>query len=154
MVAHEPVHPSAKRWVVYTAAGLLAVALLIVMLVAADNRQSNQDAKVAEQKAQTLQGRLADAGLTVPKTTTITQVLGSDGGAVCANPGGNLHRADAVAGGLNGAGGPGIRPSVVDERVIQADRIVIEVYCPEKSADFEDYVGSLDLDDQTTLTDS
>jgi hypothetical protein len=147
-VQHEPTHPSQRRWVVYTTAGLLFAGLLVVMLVIANNHQSNVDQSLAEQRAATLQSRLRDAGLAVPSTTTITQVLGSDGGAVCANPGGNL--VDAVSGAVNGAAGPGVRPTVVAQRLIQAGRIVIEVYCPDQSAAFEDYVDSLNLTDSTS----
>jgi hypothetical protein len=151
-VAHEPSYPSPRRWVVYTAAGLLMVGVLIALLVGANTRQNNQDAAVAQQRAATLQDHLREAGLTPPKTTVLTQVFGSDGGAVCANAGEDLARGVDVSGRVNGAGGPGLRPSITADRLVQAERLVIKVYCPDKSAEFETYVDSLNLDDLTTLS--
>ena len=57
-----------------------------------------------------------------------------------------LVEATANLGAANGAAGPGLRPSVLDERRLAGDRLVIEVYCPDQLAAFDAYVDSLDLD--------
>ncbi|MET7136145.1 hypothetical protein MT994_18770 [Cellulosimicrobium sp. MI9406] len=142
---HEPEPVSSKRWVTYTAAALLLVALGAVMLIVFDDVRSNRDAREAEQKAAELHEQFAAIGITAFSEETIADVLGDDGGGFCADPAA-LVEATADLGAANGAAGPGLRPSVLDERRLAGDRLVIEVYCPEQLAAFDAYVDSLDLD--------
>ncbi|MGC5168852.1 hypothetical protein [Luteimicrobium sp. DT211] len=148
--AHEPVEPR-RGWVFYTTVGLLLAGVLLVMLVVFDNHRDNQDARQADQLAQTLQTELRNAGMIVPEQHTIEQVLGSDGGAVCADPGGHLQSLRDLNG-VSGAAGPGLRPGPVVERLVDAERLVVQVYCPDELDSFDDYVGSLNLGDSTTTT--
>ncbi|HWK93311.1 MAG TPA: hypothetical protein VNR17_13735 [Luteimicrobium sp.] len=148
--AHEPVEAH-RGWVFYTTVGLLLAGALIVMLVVFQNHRHNQDARKADQLAQTLQTQLDDAGMTVPDQDTIVRVLGSDGGAVCADPGGSLQSLRDLNG-VSGAAGPGLRPGPVVERLVDAERLVVQVYCPDELGSFDDYVDSLNLGDSTTTT--
>jgi hypothetical protein len=148
--AHEPVEAH-RGWVFYTTVGLLLAGVLIVMLVVFQNHRHNQDARKADELAQTLQTQLDDAGMTVPDQDTIVRVLGSDGGAVCADPGGSLQSLRDLNG-VSGAAGPGLRPGPVVERLVDAERLVVQVYCPDELGSFDDYVDSLNLGDSTTTT--
>ncbi len=148
--AHEPVEAH-RGWVFYTTVGLLVLGVLVVMLIVFDNHRDNQDARKADELAQTLQTKLGDAGMAVPDQDTITRVLGSDGGAVCADPGGNLQSLRDLNG-VSGAAGPGLRPGPVVERLVDAERLVVQVYCPDELGSFDDYVDSLNLGDSTTTT--
>ncbi len=138
-----------KRWVTYTAVGLLALGLGTVMVIQFDNHRSNSDARVAEQKAGELNDRLTAAGVAPLDEDTVVQFLGSDGGAICAKAS-SLGNATANLSSANGAAGPGLRVSLVDERRLAADRLVIEIYCPENLDDFNDFVAALRLDSTTT----
>jgi type II secretory pathway pseudopilin PulG len=138
-----------RRWVTYTAAAVLLLVLGAIMVVQFAGYQDRQDQREAEQKAATLHAAFAEIGITAFDEETIARVLGSDGGGFCTDPAA-LVDATANLGSTNGAAGPGMRPSVLDERRLAGDRLVIETYCPDQLEAFDDYVDSLRLDDTTT----
>ena len=148
---HEPEEPRPRRWVVYTAVALVLVALGVVMVVQFSNLRANRDAREAEEKAAALHEELVSIGVVGIDQQTLEQVLGSDGGVFCTDPSA-LVDATANLGAANGAVGPGLRPSVVDERRLAGDRLVIEVYCPEQLDAFDEYVDSLNLTASTTAS--
>ena len=119
---------------------LLAVVGLFVFRSAATGVQ-------AQRKADELADRLAAAGLPVPSDDQIVRTLGDDGGAVCADPNSALVRAGLHAVMTNGAGGPGARPVIADDVVVQGVRLVIETYCPDQLPDFTQFTGDLTFDD-------
>lgn len=131
------------RYVLYGAVAAVMAFLLVVMVVAYRGHEATVEAKA---KAEVLAGKIEAAGFTAPDTDAIARVLGTDGGAVCENPG-------ALRYGLlkytfsNGAAGPGIRPVRIDRIVIGGERLIIETYCPDQLAEFDDFVDSLDFDD-------
>jgi hypothetical protein len=43
----------------------------------------------------------------------------------------------------NGAGGPGMRPVIVDNKVVQGQLLAIKVYCPENLDKFSKVVDKL-----------
>jgi hypothetical protein len=47
----------------------------------------------------------------------------------------------------NGASGPGIRPIITDERFLQGQVLIMQVYCPDEVEDFQQFVDSLELTD-------
>ncbi|MFC7876249.1 hypothetical protein [Isoptericola sp. NPDC057391] len=147
--APEPGAPQRHRWIVYTAAGLLLLVLGAIMMIQFAGYQDRQDQREAEQKAATLHAAFADIGITAFSEETIARVLGADGGGFCTDPAA-LVDATANLGSANGAAGPGLRPSVLDERRLEGDRLVIETYCPDQLDEFDAYVDSLNLDDSTT----
>ena len=42
--------------------------------------------------------------------------------------------------------GPGARPVIADSRVVQGQLLIIKIYCPDKLADFQEYVDDLKTD--------
>jgi len=97
----------------------------------------------AEQKADQYLAELAAYGLRTPTREQVIEVLGDDGGALCADPASGLSRGVLYGALTNGAGGPGARPVIVDNRVVQGQLLAIKVYCPEYLAHFANVVQQL-----------
>jgi hypothetical protein len=98
--------------------------------------RSAQSSQQAEDKANQLIAALQKAGVrVVPSQEQIVRVLGDDGGAICKDPGSTLRKALLFSQLTNGAGGPGIRPVVVDSRIFKGELLVIQIYCPDELAD-------------------
>jgi hypothetical protein len=133
-----------ERRVVYIVAGVVVLVLLVVALLVHDTRQTTAE---AEQKADQLIAALAAAGAPTPQQDQVVGVLGDDGGATCEDPSGALSRATLLGQLVNGAAGPGMRPVVADNRVVKGQLLVIEIYCPDELAGFQDLVDGLNLDD-------
>jgi hypothetical protein len=121
------------RRITYILVGGVLLVLLVVGLVAFN---SNKETQAAEQKADQLIATLDQAGLPTPSKDQVVRVLGDDGGTVCADP--NLALKKAIMYGLatNGAAGPGLRPIIADNRLVQAGLAVIKTYCPQELPDF------------------
>jgi hypothetical protein len=121
------------RRITYILVGGAVLVLLVVALVAWN---SNKETQAAQQKADQLIVTLEQAGLPTPSKDQVVRVLGDDGGTVCADP--NLALKKAIMYGLatNGAAGPGLRPVIADNRLVQAGVAVIKTYCPEELPDF------------------
>jgi hypothetical protein len=121
------------RRITYILVGGVILVLLVVALVAWN---SNKETQAAQQKADQLIATLNQAGLPTPDKDQIVRVLGDDGGTVCADP--NLALKKAIMYGLatNGAAGPGLRPVIGDNRLVQAGLAVIKTYCPDELPEF------------------
>ena len=132
-----------KSWIYWTAIGLLVVAAVIGLVTFSSARSTAQ----AQDKADQFAAALEDAGLTAPSQDQIVRVLGDDGGAVCEDPGSALRKAILFGQLVNGAAGPGQRPVVADNRVVQGQLIAIQVYCPDELADFKESIQDLDFED-------
>jgi hypothetical protein len=124
---------------------VLGVIFLLMALGGVRIYQTNKESEVALEKAAQLSAALASAGLRVPATDQIYRVLGDDGGAVCADTGHALAKGLLYGRLTNGAAGPGQRPIIADNEVVQGGLLVIEVYCPEKLEAFEEMVDGLKL---------
>jgi Tfp pilus assembly protein FimT len=136
--------PDPKRsWIYWTAIGLLVVAVVIALLSFSSARSTRQ----AQDKADEFAAALEDAGLRAPSQDQIVRVLGDDGGALCEDPGDALRKAILFGQLVNGATGPGQRPVVADNRVVQGQLIAVQVYCPDELDDFEETVEDLDFED-------
>ncbi|MFC8681344.1 hypothetical protein ACFT30_07435 [Microbacterium ureisolvens] len=124
---------------------VVVITVLVVLAVIATtlfigNRQEERDVE----KAQQLLDSFADAGISVSFTPEqVAAVLGDDGGATCADPNSALARSTLLAGLANGAGGPGLRPTIVESRLLQGQLLIIETYCPEEAEEFQEFVDSL-----------
>ena len=125
-------------------AAVVVVALVVVALLVRGERQTTTE---AEQKAEQLLTALAAAGAPTPQVDQVVRVLGDDGGATCEDPGSALGRATLLGQLVNGAAGPGIRPVVADNRVVEGQLLIIQIYCPDELAGFQDLVDGLHLDD-------
>jgi hypothetical protein len=132
------------RWITYVVLGVIFLLLAVVALFVF--RSASEGAE-AQRKADELTAALTEAGLAVPSRDQIVRTLGTDGGAVCADPGGALGRAALNLSLTNGAAGPGQRPVIADENVVRGLATIIEVYCPDELADFQEYTGKLKFAD-------
>ena len=79
----------------------------------------------------------------VPSQEQIVGVLGDDGGAICKDPASALRKSILFGHLTNGAGGPGMRPVIVDSRVFQGQLLVIQIYCPDELPEFQQMVEQL-----------
>ncbi|MFF8834157.1 hypothetical protein [Streptomyces sp. NPDC015130] len=134
---------SEHKWI-YWGAIVILVGLLITGLVKYTAVKRNNETL---SKANQLQQELTKAGYPSPDTDTIERLLGTDGGAVCEDPGSALKTALWKIQQANGAAGPGMRPVITDTKAVEVERIVLQVYCPDEIDDFEDSLDDLDTDD-------
>jgi len=109
--------------------------------------QSTTSTEQAREKADQLAAEFAAAGLRAPSTDQIVHVLGDDGGATCADPNSALKRGALLGALTNGAGGPGLRPVIADNKVVQGQLLIVKVYCPRELDKFARTVEDLELDD-------
>jgi hypothetical protein len=126
--------------ITYVVIGIIFLLLTGVAMVAFLGGREEQQ---AEEKAAQLSTELAAAGLRVPDTGRIAQVLGDDGGAVCADPGNALRRGVLYGMLTNGAAGPGQRPVIVDNNALRGQLAIVKVYCPEHLERFQEVVDDL-----------
>jgi hypothetical protein len=122
---------------VQRAVGCAALVALALVLGACSQDVSPQEAEKA--------ARLDEAGrgISVPPEVAAS-LYGTDGGAVCA------EAADPAALGAEAAAGVShrftLRRTEADGERIAYLRAVVETYCPDEAAAFEDYVRSLAID--------
>ena len=129
------------RRVTYIVITIALVLLLIICFVFYRSAQSNQQ---AEEKANQLIAALQKAGVrVVPSQEQIVRVLGDDGGAICKNPSSALRQALLFSQLTNGAGGPGMRPVIVDSKIFKGELLVIQIYCPDALPQFQQMVEQL-----------
>ncbi|AJF66006.1 hypothetical protein [Streptomyces vietnamensis] len=134
---------SEHKWI-YWGAIVLLVGLAVTGVIRYASVKKNNETHA---KSEQLQEELVKAGYPSPDTDTVQQLLGTDGGPVCEDPGGALNTALWKIQQANGATGPGMRPVISDTRAVQAERIVLQVYCPDKLDDFDEDLKDLKTDD-------
>ncbi|MFF9145639.1 hypothetical protein ACF1BN_12370 [Streptomyces sp. NPDC014861] len=135
---------SEHKWI-YWGAIVILVGLLITGLVRYSGFKRTTE---ATDKADRLSEELVRAGYPAPDRETAVRLLGTDGGQVCEDPGNALKKALYRLQQLsNGATGPGSRPVIADSKAVDAERIVLQVYCPDQVAAFDEAVGDLKTDD-------
>ena len=125
----------------------IAVVLAVMVVVGLLMFKAGSTTQAAEDKAAQLITELESAGAQAPSSEVLVRLLGDDGGAVCADPNGALSRATLLSQLSTGSGGPGSRPIIADNKVVQGELLIIKVYCPDELADFQDFVDDLKLDD-------
>jgi hypothetical protein len=123
--------------------GAVLLVLLIVALIAFSSARSNAQ---AQEKADQLITTLDQAGLPTPSKDQVVRVLGDDGGAICDDPNSARNKAILYGQLVNGAAGPGIRPVIADNRVVQGELAVIKAYCPDQLPEFTEFTDALKLD--------
>lgn len=127
-----------QRVVVYI---ILTVVFLSMAGIAIGTFRHAKSSVAASDKANQLTTELTKAGFHAPSHDQITRVLGEDGGALCEDPASALKVGLERMQSSNGAGGPGLRPVYVAQRVVEAEKIAIQVYCPEHAQDFQNYIN-------------
>ncbi|MFB7025301.1 MULTISPECIES: hypothetical protein [unclassified Streptomyces] len=133
---------SEHRWI-YWGSILILVALVVTGLIRYESVKRNNETL---SKANRLQEELVRAGYPSPDTDTVERLLGTDGGQVCEAPGNALKTALWKIQQSNGATGPGQRPVISDDKAVEAERIVLKVYCPDKLDEFEEELADLKTD--------
>jgi hypothetical protein len=136
--------PDRTRRITYVVIGAILLGLMVTALVAFSSARSTAE---AEDKADEFIASIDEAGLPTPSKDQVVRVLGDDGGAVCADPNSALKKAVLHGQLTNGAAGPGIRPVIADNRVVQGELAIIETYCPEELPEFTQFADDLKLDD-------
>jgi hypothetical protein len=109
--------------------------LLVVMLVGWNYDRQNAE---ADAKAQELIAAFEAAGLPAPDQDQIARTLGDDGGQVCETADSELVQGYWKLRLLHG-GEYYVRPVRLDGRFREGLSIVVDVYCPEKRPDIEDF---------------
>ncbi|HEY2535398.1 MAG TPA: APC family permease, partial [Solirubrobacteraceae bacterium] len=128
----------------YWLAAVAVFALLVIGLVKFTGEKKNQESVA---KAQQLTQKLEQKGLTVPASQeTFIKAFGTDGGAVCENPASALGKATLFGQLTNGAGFVGVRPIIVDRRVLEGETAVLETYCPEKVGKYRETIQHLETE--------
>lgn len=132
------------RVVIYVVTGTIVVIAMVLGLVFFNYASGNQEAKA---KADQLISALDQAGYRTPTKDQVVHSLGTDGGAVCANPNKKLSRAILFSQLMNGGTGPGQRPVIVDRRVIAGQLLIMKIYCPDQLTGFQKWVTDLKFRD-------
>jgi hypothetical protein len=130
-----------NRTIYLIVAGVFAV-LLIVMLVAWNYDRQNAE---ADAKAQQLIAAYEKAGLTAPDQDEIARVLGDDGGAVCETADSELVQGYWKLRLMIG-GEFYVRAAPLDGRIREGLSSVVDIYCPEKRPDIEDFFKGWDFE--------
>jgi hypothetical protein len=130
------------RAIYWITGGGLAV-LLIVMLVGWNYDRQNDE---ADAKAQELIAAYEQAGLRAPDQDQIARTLGDDGGQVCETADSELVQGYWKLRLMVG-GEFYVRPVRLDGRIRQGLSLVVDVYCPEKRPDIEEFFEDWDFDD-------
>ncbi|CAM5468341.1 hypothetical protein [Streptomyces narbonensis] len=135
---------SEHKWI-YWGAIVILVGLAVVGVIRYTYITSST---LSLSRANQLQDELLEAGYSAPPDTdTIEQLLGTDGGPVCERPDSALKTALWKIQQSNGAAGPGQRPVIADTKAVEIERIVLQVYCPDKVDEFDEEVEDLKTDD-------
>jgi hypothetical protein len=118
---------------------ILAAVVLAILYDAGDSEQEQ-----AQQLAGELVASLDAAGLQSPDEDVAARVYGTDGGAGCrVADADSLSALAALA--TRGTGEVAARPTLVDRRFVEYQRIMLQTYCPERVDDFDDMVDGLRL---------
>jgi hypothetical protein len=130
---------SEHRWI-YVGAIVVLVGMMIAGVFTYTQQKATND---ATSKAHQLNDALVAKGFPSLNVHNITEVLGTDGGAVCNDPNSALKQGLWLVQMANGAGGPGMRPVIADLRILQAGAEVVKVYCPDKLDAYQSKIDDL-----------
>ncbi|BDZ54853.1 hypothetical protein [Agromyces marinus] len=134
-----------ERSVIYV---ITVVVLVVLAAIALLSFVTARQGARAEQKAEEFIQSLEDAGVDVSfSPQQVADLLGEDGGFVCADPNDALTRALLLGALGNGAGGPGQRPTIADNRLLQGELLVIQTYCPDEAEEFQRFIDGLETAD-------
>ena len=126
---------------------VLGIVLLLVLGTAMLSFHHARETREADEKADQLTAAFTALGLPAPGKDQIVRVLGDDGGPTCADPHDALLRGVLYGQLTNGAAGPGQRPVIADNRVVQGQLLIIKVYCPQHLGQFQQVVDDLKFAD-------
>ena len=124
----------------YLVAGIVFVALLVLLQVLWRGPQKNAEASA---KAQQLISAYQLAGLQAPSEQQIVGTRGVDGGAVCHTDFNELVQSNLNTLLANGAAQVGARGVIIDAKLLKSEGLVLTVYCPERLPEYEAFVNKL-----------
>jgi hypothetical protein len=130
-----------ERTIYLIVAGVFGV-LLIVMLATFNYDRQNDEANA---KAAELIAAFEEAGLPAPDQDQIARVLGDDGGQVCETADSKLVQGYWKLRLMVG-GEYYVRAVRLDGRIREGLSLIVDVYCPEKRPDIEDFFEDWDFD--------
>ncbi|MFD1815529.1 hypothetical protein [Rhodococcus gannanensis] len=135
--------PENTHLILYLAAFALFVGLTVWGLVAYQHSENDDQAR---EKAIELAVLFSASDLKSPDIDATARVLGTDGGAACADDGSALRESLFHQQIVNGAAGPGQRPILVARNLLEGERLVLTVYCPDRLPEFDAWVDGLKLE--------
>ena len=137
--------PTRERSIIYIVTVTVLIVLAVIALVTfLSARQEVEAQDKAEQFLSSLEENGIDTSLTAEQ---VARVLGDDGGGVCANPNEALSKAILFDRLSNGAAGPGQRPILAEDRLLEGQLLIIETYCPDELEEFQQFVDDLNTVD-------
>jgi Tfp pilus assembly protein FimT len=137
--------PRRERSIIYA---ITVVVLVVLAVIAVVSFFSARETAEAQEKADELIQSLEDAGADVTLSAEqIAGVLGDDGGVVCADPNAALSRAALLDRLSNGAGGPGQRPILAEDRLVEAGVLIVQTYCPDELEEYQQFIDELNTVD-------
>lgn len=128
----------------YWVIGLLLLILVVIGLV---TYSGQKESEAANQKAAELTAKYVAAGLTPPDKNIIIRTLGDDGGNICDNPANGLGVALVNDQLTNGGSHVGRRPVIASTTSLEGQRLILETYCPDELADFQEELSEYKTDD-------
>ena len=134
---------SQHKWI-YVGAIVLLVAMAVVGLLTFTQQHATNE---SFRKADELISKLQANGYPTPDREQVARTLGTDGGAVCEDPASALKTGLQRVQMSNGAAGPGQRPTIVPDRVVQAEGLILGVYCPDQLEEYQDKIQDIKTDD-------
>lgn len=130
---------SEHRWIYVGAIVVLVTMMIIGLFTYTQQKNTNE----AYRKANQLNDALVAKGFASRNPSNIADTLGTDGGVICEDPNSSLKRSLWLVQLSNGAGGPGMRPVIVDRQILEAGAEVIKVYCPDVLAYYQKKINDL-----------
>jgi hypothetical protein len=136
-------HPT-RRKLIYAGVGFVVGAAVIWGLLSLEDTRKDDEAQA---KADQLIASFEAQGYRAPEKDLVVNLLGTDGGKVCENPGSTLENALHRINLSNGAAQVGTRPIIADEDVVTGELLILDVYCPDQAQKARDYLEDLKYDD-------
>ena len=125
----------------------LSIAIVVVILAAMAAGvalyKGGSESPEAHAKAREFISKLQAAGYRAPREAAVVRLFGTEGGPATEHPWAALLKAQYFA--QFGTAGPASRPVILSPRFIEAARIFLSVYEPEKLPAFDQYVRGLKL---------
>ena len=129
------------KWVYIT----IVVVIVALMVAGVALFRQEKQSKAAKAAATEFVAALKAAGLPAPTVEEAMRLYGTDGGPFAGNPKADLEQAEY--GWWHGTAGAANRPFRLQGDYIEAARIFVMVYRPDKLAAFDEYVAGLDTDE-------
>jgi amino acid transporter len=136
-------HPT-RRKLIYAAVGFVVGAAVVWGLLSLDDTRKDEEAQA---KADQVIASFEAQGYNPPEKDLLVNLLGTDGGKVCEDPGSTLNEALHRVHLSNGAAQVGTRPVIADEDVVTGGLLILDVYCPDQAQEVRTYLEDLKYDD-------